>query len=118
MVNNENGDVLTFNGEIYDAETLRVRLAEGGYPFRTRSDTELLLAEAPSRGIATSGRACKGRGGKSFSFGIADAVTVLARTAAARASERRRTPARGSPHRLDVVKPPWTSGRSAFFGVK
>jgi len=37
---------------------------------------------APSRGIATSGRACKGRGGRSFSFGIADAVTVLARTAA------------------------------------
>ena len=37
---------------------------------------------APSRGIATSGRACKGQGGRSFSLGIADAVTVLARTAA------------------------------------
>ncbi len=36
----------------------------------------------PARGIATSGRACKGQGGRSFSFGIADAVTVLARTAA------------------------------------
>ena len=43
----------------------------------------LLHAGSPSRGIATSGRACKGRGGKSFSLGIADAVTVLARTAAA-----------------------------------
>lgn len=43
----------------------------------------LLQAASPSRGIATSGRACKGRGGRSFSFGIADAVTVLARTAAA-----------------------------------
>lgn len=42
----------------------------------------LLHASAPVRGIATSGRACKGRGGRSFSFGIADAVTVLARTAA------------------------------------
>ena len=42
----------------------------------------LLDAARPSRGIATSGRACKGRGGRSFSFGIADAVTVLARTAA------------------------------------
>ena len=41
-----------------------------------------LRAEHPSRGIATSGRACKGRGGRSFSFGIADAVTVLARDAA------------------------------------
>ena len=36
----------------------------------------------PARGLATSGRACKGRGGRSFSLGIADAVTVLAATAA------------------------------------
>ena len=42
----------------------------------------LLHSGRPSRGIATSGRACKGKGGRSFSFGIADAVTVLARTAA------------------------------------
>ncbi|HYZ64180.1 MAG TPA: UPF0280 family protein, partial [Acetobacteraceae bacterium] len=41
-----------------------------------------LTSANPARGIATSGRACKGRGGRSFSFGIADAVTVLARTAA------------------------------------
>jgi hypothetical protein len=34
-------------------------------------------------GIATSGRRCKGQGGRSFSFGIADSVTVLAATAAA-----------------------------------
>jgi ApbE superfamily uncharacterized protein (UPF0280 family) len=42
----------------------------------------VLTAAQPSRGLATSGRACKGRGGRSFSFGIADAVTVLAATAA------------------------------------
>jgi ApbE superfamily uncharacterized protein (UPF0280 family) len=41
-----------------------------------------LTADQPARGIATSGRACKGQGGRSFSFGIADAVTVLATTAA------------------------------------
>jgi ApbE superfamily uncharacterized protein (UPF0280 family) len=41
-----------------------------------------LAADQPARGIATSGRACKGQGGRSFSFGIADAVTVLATTAA------------------------------------
>ena len=41
-----------------------------------------LRAQHPARGVATSGRACKGQGGRSFSFGIADAVTVLARTAA------------------------------------
>jgi ApbE superfamily uncharacterized protein (UPF0280 family) len=34
-------------------------------------------------GIATSGRRCKGQGGRSFSRGIADAVTVLAASAAA-----------------------------------
>jgi ApbE superfamily uncharacterized protein (UPF0280 family) len=44
--------------------------------------TFLLTADHPERGLATSGRACKGRGGRSFSFGIADAVSVLARTAA------------------------------------
>ena len=42
----------------------------------------LLRASHPSRGLATSGRAHKGNGGKSFSLGIADAVTVLAATAA------------------------------------
>jgi ApbE superfamily uncharacterized protein (UPF0280 family) len=41
-----------------------------------------LTSDQPARGIATSGRACKGNGGRSFSFGIADAVTVLAITAA------------------------------------
>jgi ApbE superfamily uncharacterized protein (UPF0280 family) len=42
----------------------------------------VLTAAHPSRGLATSGRACKGQGGRSFSFGIADSVTILARTAA------------------------------------
>jgi uncharacterized protein len=41
-----------------------------------------LTHDNPARGLATSGRACKGRGGRSFSLGIADAVTVLAATAA------------------------------------
>ena len=44
--------------------------------------TVALYAHDPARGIATSGRACKGQGGRSFSFGIADAVTVLAASAA------------------------------------
>lgn len=45
--------------------------------------TIALTADMPVRGIATSGRACKGRGGRSFSFGVADAVTVLAHDGAA-----------------------------------
>jgi ApbE superfamily uncharacterized protein (UPF0280 family) len=39
--------------------------------------TTIITADDPSRGVATSGRH-----GRSFSLGIADAVTVLARTAA------------------------------------
>jgi ApbE superfamily uncharacterized protein (UPF0280 family) len=49
---------------------------------RELDGTFLLTSTHPGRGLATSGRACKGHGGRSFSFGIADAVTVLARTAA------------------------------------
>lgn len=44
--------------------------------------TFLLTFDHPARGLATSGRACKGRGGRSFSFGIADSVSILGRTAA------------------------------------
>lgn len=42
-----------------------------------------ISADMPVRGIATSGRAHLGQGGRSFSLGIADAVTVFARDAAA-----------------------------------
>ena len=42
-----------------------------------------LTAAMPVRGLATSGRATKGQGGRSFSLGIADLVTVLAEDGAA-----------------------------------
>ena len=42
----------------------------------------MLTHDLPVRGLATSGRATKGQGGRSFSLGIADAVTVLAHDAA------------------------------------
>ena len=42
----------------------------------------VIAAETPIRGIATSGRATLRDGGRSFSLGIADAVTVFARSAA------------------------------------
>jgi len=45
--------------------------------------TIALTSAMPVRGIATSGAPTKGSGGRSFSLGIADAVTVLARSAAA-----------------------------------
>ena len=48
-----------------------------------RLDGRAVISHAmPVRGIATSGRATLGGGGRSFSFGIADAVTVFACSAA------------------------------------
>ncbi len=45
--------------------------------------TIALTHDMPVRGLATSGWRPKGKGGRSFSFGIAEAVTVLAANAAA-----------------------------------
>ena len=43
MVNSDSGDVLTFNGEIYNFRELRCCLEQKGYRFRSESDTEVLL---------------------------------------------------------------------------
>jgi asparagine synthase (glutamine-hydrolysing) len=43
MMNPHNGDVLTFNGEIYNFHELRRHLEAKGYQFRSQSDTEVLL---------------------------------------------------------------------------
>jgi ApbE superfamily uncharacterized protein (UPF0280 family) len=76
---NDGGDIALY---LAPGETLTCGMAHD-LATPALGGTIALTADMPVRGIATSGRACKGRGGRSFSFGIADAVTVLAADAAA-----------------------------------
>jgi hypothetical protein len=76
---NDGGDIAF---HLAEGERLNCGLA-AGLAAPAVDGTITLTADMPVRGIATSGRACKGRGGRSFSLGIADAVTVLAADAAA-----------------------------------
>ncbi len=44
-------DVICFNGEIFNYESLRKSLQEGGYDFQTEGDTEVLLALHRTEGV-------------------------------------------------------------------
>jgi len=52
------GDVLVFNGEIYDFSSVRKELEEEGFSFRTRGDTEVLLAALLHWGEGAFSRLC------------------------------------------------------------
>jgi asparagine synthase (glutamine-hydrolysing) len=51
MLNGQRGDVLNFNGEIYNFRTLRRQLEQRGYAFQSCSDTEVLLYSFAEWGI-------------------------------------------------------------------
>jgi ApbE superfamily uncharacterized protein (UPF0280 family) len=70
---NNGGDIAL---HLADGEQFTVGLIDRPNQFGTMRTTTIHASD-PSRGVATSGRH-----GRSFSLGIADAVTVLARTAA------------------------------------
>lgn len=52
MVHPDTGDVLVFNGEIYNFHTLRSELEQSGCRFRSHSDTEVLLHGLTQWGLA------------------------------------------------------------------
>ena len=77
MHDEETGNVLVFNGEIYGFEELRAELVGRGVQFRTRSDTEVLL-----RAYAVWGTECVRRLRGMFAFALWDArrrVLLVAR---------------------------------------
>jgi len=67
FVSEDGRTVLVLNGEIYNHDELRNELAQRGHPFRTRSDTEVLLRLYEEMGIA-----CIGRLRGMFSFALYD----------------------------------------------
>jgi asparagine synthase (glutamine-hydrolysing) len=68
MRNEDTGDVLVYNGEIYNAPQLKATLNSEGYQFRGRSDTEILLRAYEHWGID-----CLDRLRGMFAFAIWDA---------------------------------------------
>ena len=69
MTDPDTGNVITFNGEIYNFEALRRELAAAGARFRSRSDTEVIL-KAYARWGADAVARLRGM----FTFGLWDAA--------------------------------------------
>jgi asparagine synthase (glutamine-hydrolysing) len=68
MRNEDTGDLLVYNGEIYNAPQLKASLNSEGYRFRSHSDTEILLRAYEHWGIE-----CLDRLRGMFAFAVWDA---------------------------------------------
>ena len=49
MTSHDGKYIIVFNGEIYNFLTLREELSSAGYPFKTHTDTEVILAYTPPK---------------------------------------------------------------------
>lgn len=67
MANDDGSVQITFNGEIYNFQTLRAELETHGHRFRTRTDTEVII-----RAYEQWGTACVKRLRGMFAFGLWD----------------------------------------------
>ncbi len=67
MLNQQRGQVVVFNGEIYNFRELRAELGQHGYTFFSSSDTEVLLAAYDAWGADCLSRLCG-----MFSFALYD----------------------------------------------
>ena len=70
MVSEDGRFILTYNGEVYDAEDLRASLEAAGRRFRGGSDTEVLLQACAEWGVPEAVRRCNGM----FAFALWDRV--------------------------------------------
>ncbi|MDK2758374.1 MAG: amidotransferase 1, exosortase A system-associated [Blastomonas fulva] len=70
MLSEDEADVLTFNGEIYNFQEVRAELSALGHRFRTSGDTEVILAAWRQWGVG-----CLDRLNGMFAFAIHDQRT-------------------------------------------
>lgn len=70
MLSEDQADVLTYNGEVYNFQQIRAELAAMGHRFRTSGDTEVILAAWRQWGVG-----CLDRLNGMFAFAIHDQRT-------------------------------------------
>jgi asparagine synthase (glutamine-hydrolysing) len=83
MHDSTGGSCIVFNGEIYNFKELREQLAAGGYAFRSRTDTEVILAAYRAWGAD-----CVTRFNGMFAFALYDARSRVLFMARDRAGEK------------------------------